>query len=249
MKDKARELDELLHQWAESRGASEERLTQLQEQIIARAGEPSATPPRRVSENVGRSNRRWPVVVVAALCVVVSLISLFRQPASDESRAEPLPRFAGLNADELQNKALLLEETSTLFDHQLSWLTETGDELDMGLSDRPLSEDSRPIAVRVIVQRRRPSDPAWSLFCQVDVLAYSEEVVKIRPRCDAPGELTIWSFVLPDGLVAVDTELSLAETAVLLSTSQLYQDSTPRKLLAVTGEQYEFRVFQSAAVL
>jgi len=249
MTDDSEQLDDLLKRWASMKTSSPAKLSRLKDQILA---EVSAEPPAglaRPIEPTSNDSRRWPVILIAMLCIGICFLAFLKPPAEVDSFDETSPTYAGLAEKELLEKATLIRETSALFERQLGWLAETGGQMEMGVLDRALWEESQPIAVRLVIERRRPGDRTWSLFCQVDVLAFSEEVVRVSPQCQNAAELTLWSYVLPDGLVAIDTNLSLAENALSLSTNQLHEDAGPRELMAVSHGQYEFRVFQSAAVL
>lgn len=249
MTDGSEQLDDLLKRWASAKTPSPAKLSRLKEQILA---DVSAEPPAGLARPIERSSqdsRRWPVILIAMLSVGICFFAFLKPPADVDPSDNAVPSYAGLDEKELADKATLLRETSALFERQLGWLAETGGQMEMGVLDRALWEESQPIAVRLVIERRGPGDPEWSLFCQVDVLAFSEEVVRVSPQCQNAAELTIWSYVLPDGLVAIDTNLSFSENGLSLSTNQLHEDADPRELMAVSHDRYEFRVFQSAAVL
>jgi hypothetical protein len=60
----------------------------------------------------------------------------------------------------------------------------------------------------------------------------------------------MWAFALPDGMIALDTEVNLSgAVTVRSSASELQADRELREVLTTQSDGFEYRVFQTAAVL
>jgi hypothetical protein len=170
--------------------------------------------------------------------------------------ADVPPDYAWLREDQIQNKAVLLAEMEDVFDRQLAWLAETGDRIEFGLDrsaageTEQLPSDATRLAVRVVVERRPQGSTDWQLAWAVDVVSRSEEVVRVAPRGADGNELRLWTYQLPDGLIAIDSELHLAgRDQFHATTSGLQQDRQPVQVLTTRDKGTEYRIFQTVAVL
>lgn len=270
-------LDQLLNEWADQ-SVSPERLEDLRDRIASSMmeSEPTGTdvnpeqngrstpaPAEHVSSPARDHRSRWAAgfVVGTALTLLVS-VALFvlidRNPPVDSPGlpvAELTPDYAWLRDDQIRNKSVLLAEMEQMFDQRVVWLAETGDRIEFGL-DRSQSsrttgpDDDARLAVRVVVERRLPGNADWQLAWAMDVVSRSEELVNVVPREANGNELRLWAYRLPDGMIAVDSELQLAGTdAFHARTSGLHQNAEPVKVATAHSNGTEYRVFQTVAVL
>ena len=102
----------------------------------------------------------------------------------------------------------------------------------------------------MVVERRPQGSEDWQLAWALDVVSRSEEIVRVAPR-DADGnELRLWTYQLPDGLIAIDSDLQLAgRDQFQATTSGIQQDRQPVQILTTRDKGTEYRVFQTVAVL
>lgn len=264
-------LDRLLQQWADARTADDAQLNRLKQQIIANleheasgtgvADDGSEADRLKRIRKVGSTGRgvwtfalRVAAGVAAGVLVMVGALWLWQ---SELGHHEPLappselpPAYAWLQETQLREKAVLLQEMESIFDRQTIWLAETGKNIDMGVVNRTTLTEMKPVAVRVVVERRRVAESAWTSVWAVDVMTRSEEVVRLTSKSAKAAQLVLWSYVLPDGMIAVDCSLTLGESAgVPIVTSGLQSDCQPVEVYSAIVDGDEIRVFQTAAVL
>jgi hypothetical protein len=156
-----------------------------------------------------------------------------------------------------------------LFGDQLTWLAETDERIEVGLSDRQnasvpsaLASDEVPLAVRVVVEKRAAAGNDWEIAWAVDVVSKSEEVVDLASATDDGTSMRLWAYAMPDGMFAVDSELSFSsgegggETTLPGSPetfhatfSNVQEDRQPSEELLTGADGVEYRVLQTVAVL
>ena len=156
-----------------------------------------------------------------------------------------------------------------LFGEQLTWLAETDERIEVGLSDRQnasvlatLKNDDVPLAVRVVVEKRAAAGNDWEIAWAVDVVSKSEEVVDLASATDDGTSMRLWAYAMPDGMFAVDSELSFSsgegggETTLPgraetfhAAFSNVQKDRQPSEELLTGADGVEYRVLQTVAVL
>jgi hypothetical protein len=177
-----------------------------------------------------------------------------------------IPEYAHLTDDVIRDRAIVLSEMKDVFGDQLNWLAETESRFEVGLSDGRLSNgsshsrsDALEIAVRVVVEERSSPDNAWQRTWAADVISKNEEVVEFAAKNDDRTTMTMWAYVLPDGMVAIDSELDFsggsqatpaADAAQFRAVfSNVQKDRQPSEELLTGANGVEYRVFQTVAVL
>ena len=272
-----KQLDALLGQWADQ-SASPGGLDDLHARIVSELLESPSDETQlngHATQLVGSAARhamagyshrrgwrpdRWAAgfAVGSAMMLLIS-VGVFWFAVQDQSSVPSVdlpPDYAWLRDEQIQNKEVLLTEMENMFDSQLAWLAETGDRVEFGL-DRSsggdveqLPSDATRLAVRVVVERRPQGSEDWQLAWALDVVSRSEEIVRVAPR-DADGnELRLWTYQLPDGLIAIDSDLQLAgRDQFQATTSGIQQDRQPVQILTTRDKGTEYRVFQTVAVL
>jgi len=266
-----KQLDDLLQQWATD-STSAERLADLNDQIVASLAvptKPSAFTTRQdeqvlpslsrsVAQQLPANQSRWASGFALGVVVTTLLSVSFLLLQGDRAVVLPVdegpPEYAWLQNDQLHNKAVLLSEMEKMFDRQLVWLAETDDRMTFALSDPSNttegSSDRNRLAVRVVVERRAAGSGEWQPAWTMDVVSRSEEMISLSSQELEGHQLRLWTYCLPDGMIAVDSEFQLQGAESLLSeASQLHPDDTPVKVLTSRNNGTEFRVFQSVAVL
>lgn len=258
-------LDRLLHDWAEQT-TDTGRLGDLRDRIIfsltATDVETAFGVARQVRQESEPQQRRSSLrsgMVVASAAVLLVSMTVFLRRSSDlsVSNPQPPPDHAWLRDDQLQNQAVLFAAMEETFDGQLNWLVETNDHVRLGLAASTSSghiptDDKLRMAVRIVVERRSPRTNTWQVAWAVDVLAREEEVVDTH---DNDGELKLWTFQLPDGAIAIDSEIRLTDTGTLHADSFGVQDDRQpirifdEQTIDGKGRHVEYRVFQTVAIL
>jgi hypothetical protein len=268
-------LDDLLRRWADGRRPSDEQLARLHDRTlrelesakllglcaIATASAPHwcrfsafaamaaaaliafVLPYARrvvVNEDVGNGADKTGVVQA-------SLLEPSYPASSDE-----VPPAAGLDLRQLARKAELVRVLQETFPDDLLWVSETEGEIHIGLrSDTtPLvaGEVNPPaeLALRILVAARRKDQRAWTTVCSADLVIGPEEVVEIPLDTAAGGRLAVWTCLLPDGLVAVDTDVCLdGPTGLHTSSSMVQREGVPCGADSSEANGWEYRVFQT----
>lgn len=270
-------LDSLLQEWHATQMPPASDLDELASRITdslapnptrQRGGSPSESsltlPVEMSSDSTsmsGGSNQRqrstrwqstvWFTLGAAAMAIVAVATMLLRNPAVDQQvvqKTEDLPpQFAWLQSEQLENKAVLLHEMEAVFDDQLAWLAEDGGQVQIGVADQQ-QENGQPVVVRLVVQRRAVGDSEWNMHWAMDVLARSEQVVRVAPKTTNGAGLELWAYRLPDGEISVDTDLVI-DGHQMLAMTHLHADSTPQSISGGDRDGFEYRVFQTAAAL
>ena len=258
-------LDALLDQWADQ-CTSSERLVNLQKRIVSSLQETKFVATADVASPESRRNTQHRVArnqwasrfavgtVIAMLLTMGFMLPKWGRPVLS-TISEAAPEYAWLQAEQIQNKSVLLAEMESLFDQQLAWIAETDNRLEFGL-DRSLSDhadrsqDPERLAVRVIVEQRQQGSTVWQLAWTMDVVSRNEELVRLTPSKANGHELQLWTYRLPDGAIAVESEFQLAgKNSFRTRASILHLNTEPMKLVTAPDNGTEYRVFQTVAVL
>lgn len=158
---------------------------------------------------------------------------------------------AHLDRGQLARKAKLLRVLRETFPNDLLWVSETEGEIHIGLrsdAERSLAADEPPaeLAVRIVVSARRRNELRWKTLCRADVMTEPQELVEVPLDGKDGGQLAIWTCLLPDGMVAVDSDLSLPGIRGLhASASTVQREGVPYHTDSGAAEGWEYRVFQT----
>lgn len=257
-----KKLDELLNHWAEQ-SQSPERLSNLHDRIVSSLKNPESlckdkiASPRLPNHGVGRSRTTSTFVIGMAVTSLLSIaIFLSRWNGFSVSTAVDLPpRHAWFQEEQIRNKSVLLTEMETVFDQPLVWLAETENRIEFGIDEFPEHQTAdfdnvERLAVRVVVERRPYGKTTWQPAWAMDVVSRSEDLIHVAPREANGNELRLWTYQLPDGAIAIDSEIRLSGLDSLrVETSRLHHDSDPVKIATLRNNGIEYRVFQTVAVL
>lgn len=255
-------LDTLLRSFAERQQADEQSLDRTRRQILAAASEYAGdSAPLRTSSPTRwwRSRAIWFTVGVAATLLVAFAGSVFLVDDGDPIVAEPDPdtvdphAMAGISADQLARQSQLFEELDRLFGRQLNWFAESNGAIEVGVEPEPSAvsdaDDSKLLSIRVTIVRRRRGQSNWDSVWSANLVSRSQRVVQFKPEADAPN-LVVWAYVLPDGEIACDTELSTNHDGGLhTSTLELQSAGDVAEMASSEVGDVEYRVFQSVTFL
>ncbi len=258
-------LNRLLRGWAEEHAPTAADVDLLTTRIMqATEAEPEAESwldsPTDLSPTLP-ATQSWfgPVAalaVVAAAVIVLVVATMWRTgthsasiPAVAKTREVP-PPAAWLPDDQLRAKAVLLHEMESIYGCQLNWLAETDQRVQFDIEQRVTARDDQVVAVRVVVQRRQLGRTQWELAWEIDVVARNEEVVRLVPETAGMPQLEMWAYALPDGMIALDTDVQLDGSALVRSvTTVLQPDGRPQEVLTARAANVEFRVYHTVAFL
>ena len=208
----------------------------------------------RTAGRFGQRHRQFALGVAAGVLLMVGLLTLWQPESGHDERPMPPPvwppAYTWLQESQRRDKAVLLQEMESLFDGRSVWFAETGEKIDVGVLNRSKLTEADPVAVRLVVERRKVADTEWTPVWTVDVITRSEEVVRLTPKAQKATQLAMWSYVLPDGMIAIDTDLTLGDSTVFeTATSSVQSDGRPVEIFSAIVDGYEIRVFQTASVL
>lgn len=256
-------LDRLLRDWAARRLPDETGLAELGDRILGRWAEESCGPGVECNGGHAPALRHRIVWVasagalVAALVAAIGLVGRFLAPGpapvpeGQISREIAVSRngIAEFGPSRRAEMATVFLATERLFGRHLAWVAEMGSEVRLGLNvDCGPSADRPLVAIRVWVARRAAVNSSWSQVWSVDLVGRSDEFIHIP--LDAAGDLHLWAFVLPDGMVAVDTDLAVKGAAAAGGVAaNVCPPATPVLISSWTDRGVEYGVFQAAAVL
>lgn len=267
-------LNGLLQTWSDANTADETRLESLHQRIISSMGDVS---PMDESSRASRQGMRtsdigrrvaWEKLsmiamsAAAVLLLVLVVASLFRQNETTPQSAkrveqrglvEGMPhKLAWISEEQMADKRALLDELSRVFDNRLTWVAEVGDQVRLG----PVNEDqqadaaTRPLAIRVVLIRKTERDPVGTSLWEIDLLTHNEQVVRVKPSDRSMPDLSLWAFVLPDGNVAIDTDLSLPQVEEIRpKTSTVQTPGKPNVVYTHKDDQGEYVMYQMVSTL
>ncbi len=250
--DERKRIDILLCDWSARHRLSEGGEDDLQARIRAAswanefevlAGEHRA--------GTGQRAAVWTALTVVFVCAGVLGLAVWMpldRPDPDPPVDVTLPCILH-SSKELAVQRQLLVETERLFDCRLAWFAEEGRRVDLGLASeaQPGHAGGAPVAIRLLLVRRSPRRTAWSPVRLVDVVARSETMVQWQTE---KGALFLWAYVLPDGMIAVDTGLAAWEPGGWEpSASGLFVPGVPVRIAAHHTETAEYQLWQVASLL
>jgi hypothetical protein len=157
-------------------------------------------------------------------------------------------KTAAPDASQLPREHLqtLHSEMDRLFADRLAWLAETNQEVFLGLGESYAVHGPR-IALRVIVLKRASNAKSWQEIWAGDVVSRPEELVQLSTTREA-SRLSLWTHVLPDGAVAVDTKLDIGGNGPVWTSSSVQKPQVPQQVISARAQGGEFQVWQTATL-
>ena len=123
--------------------------------------------------------------------------------------------------------------------------------MELGLADDDAAapNDSRPVAVRIVVARRTAGKP-WQPVWAADIISRTGQLVRLPRRESESVDLAMQTHLLPDGQGEVDTTLEFDHQKLLSSeSSKVLRDRTPSVVVSQETDGVEYQVFQTVALL
>jgi hypothetical protein len=252
-------LNNLLRQWHERNTSAEAELERLHRRISrsienARFLDLPSEPPQRSLRAI-RAGWWFALGSAATVLLMLGLRPSSQSPQPVTALHEPsqaLPPEVQFPASQLAEKARLLAGMEEAFNGRLAWVAEHGRQVELGLlpDTARLPRDARSLAVRLIVLARQGKDSAWRPIWQADAIARDEEIVDLTAESVGDGSLRVWMHPLPDGAIAVDTDLAVnGLLPVRSSFSGVQHSGTPQRVFSSQSEDAEFQIYQIVAAL
>jgi hypothetical protein len=252
-------LDEVLEQWTQRHAPAASELERLTQQISAALaeGKPLAAPGETQARPRAGARARMAGALALTGTLAAGLLLTYLVATAPRRRGAKAPKdvpptpfaMARFQQGQLAGKARLLAEAQRLFGGQLAWLAEADSQVQMGLTDDgPVSGPA--VAVRLVLLRRHDPTQPWTCAWSTDVIARAQEVVQWANPPDGPSRLSLWAYVLPDGLIAIDTAFELpGRAAVWSAASGLQAEGVPTLAHAVHDQGIEYQMLQTVAVV
>ena len=245
-------LDKLLKQWAAAHATSKEHGRKLADRIVDELtanGFPVLDP--AVDSGVPRPRRRKRAYaalgIAAALLIAATIAFLSRGPSVPNEVVDTASPVASIGPSELQARARLFHEMETLFADDLRWVADSDNEV--RLSVRPVSGGpiarATPLLIRVLVVQRNSGEASWHELMKADVLTRSQELVEAVPDPKLDNRLLLWAYTLPDGKVAVDSNIRLTTPIrAYVDVTNVLTPGRPANVFSLKTEDAEYRIFQ-----
>lgn len=209
-------IDTLLRDWAAENQPDEETRERLRRQVCeSLRGERI---PRTISTagRVRTSQRhtaalRW--TMAAATVVLVAGMALFFARPTMLSRSACKREKVSAPADE---SLAYFEEVARLFKDHLRWAVETGSGLHLNVEGDPVQSAggcAPPLLVETVVLTESAGSGVWRQVWKARTLTCPEELVETPANGTATSKMLLWAHRLPDGNLAVDTEISLSQSS------------------------------------
>jgi hypothetical protein len=195
--------------------------------------------------------------LIAASLLAIALPGLF----SRNDREIVIPQLplesgetpAAITTEQMARQAKVFAELERLFGSQLSWIAETDGTIEIGVEPIATSVargvESTPIAIRITVMRKTVHEREWTAIWTVDLVSRSERLVQLRPDSGDSPSLFVWAYLLPDGKIACDSELSLGGTDGLHAmASELLAAGAVTEIAVPQRNDVEYRIFKTVAL-
>ena len=258
MKDPHRDpLDELLRHWARHEAAEADALRPLKERVL------SDLPQAEFLTPVAHGQRRvtaWKRIAwfacgaaAAALLFLVWPRALDRPlPPAAVATAAMVPPEVLFQASELRAKGKLLAALEELFNGRLGWVAEDGRQVRLGLVVEPGAAEqlAQPLAVRIVVLRRNLTSTQWTTVWATDLVTHDEQLIELTPEKSDRASLQMWAQRLPDGMIAIDSDLTVNGTTRLRwSFDGIQKAGVPERVFYQRTAGEELQVLQTVALV
>jgi hypothetical protein len=275
MNEKADEqLDRLLQKWADEHAADGEQLEVLRQKVMSHLESGGEQPdielasPASIGTKGAGSHKGWRRVAMismtsaALLIVALVVVSSYRRNGTeqksdsiskgDDEKSKLPPEFTWLTKDQIDGKRSLLSEMDRVFSDRLTWVAESDGQVQVGLveSEHPSNLSAKSLAIRLVVVRKTRENPIGTPVWAVDLVTRNEQLVQVTPNSRGNANLSLWAFVMPDGNIAIETDLNLHGSHAMHPTaSTVQQPGQPSIVYSHRGDDAEYVVYQTVSVL
>ncbi|WP_254508104.1 hypothetical protein [Anatilimnocola floriformis] len=240
------DTDPFVRQWSQGKSLNRDELQHLSTAICRQArieaADEKPQPARRSRSAIVAA------AVAAALSIAAVYLLMFRPNAVSNTNNNDA-EFAQATAIPAERLRLLASESGRLFDQRVAWLAELNQNLLMGLDEEAHAADQKrqQIALRVVVFHRNSRSQAWQPVFSTNVVTREEEVIEMQNPADGQS-LRLWTHILPDQSVAVDTDLAMSGQAGPHWSTTSVLSGGPAVVFKQNDGPGEYQVWQSAAI-
>ena len=253
-----RRLDDLLRRWAASREPDAQRLDALRERAAKLVSAPDCGVCRRRPLRLLRM-AAWGFAAAAVALLAVGLAWLVggqgtqmaerpALPAGHVRPDGPAPASAWLAPPPVDAKRELLVELQRVFEGRVAWVAETASRIRLGLNGDDAG--GAALAIRLVLVQRLDDAaprPVWA----IDLISGEERLVNLPADAAEGAEVAVWTYALPDGLLAVDGDIRWPQRSELprAAYTGLLRPGVPQVVFQWQSDGVEYEVYQSVSVL
>jgi hypothetical protein len=265
-----RRLDDLLQRWAASRKPDAQRLDALRQSAAKLASAPDCGVPLPPWERGQRTvislpilsplrMAAWGFATATVALLAVGLAWLVRghgtqmgegpAPSAEHVRPDgPAPAPPWLAPPRVDGKRELLVELQRVFEGRVAWVAETASQIRLGLNGDDAG--GAALAIRLVLVQRlgdAAPRPVWA----VDLISGEERLVNLPADAAEGAEVAVWTYALPDGLLAVDGDIRWPQQSELprAQYTGLLRPDVPQVVFQWRSDGVEYEVYQSVSVL
>jgi hypothetical protein len=199
----------------------------------------------------------WGSAAAAVALLAVGLVWLLRghgtqmaerrAPSAGDMRPDG-PAPAWIAPTPVDGKRELLAELQRVFEGRVAWVAETADQIRLGLNGD--NAGGAALAIRLVLVERLGAAaprPVWA----VDLISGEERLVTLPANAAEGAEVAVWTYALPDGLVAVDGDIRWPKRSGLPRTAYtgILRPGVPQVVFHWRSDGVEYEVYQSVSVL
>ncbi len=253
-----RQLDDLLRRWADSRVPDAQHLDALRQKAAKLASAPDCGVCQRQPLGPLRM-AAWGFVTAAVALLAVGFAWLVGRdgtqlaelpaPSAGDVRPDgPAPAPAWLAPPRVDAQRELLAELQRVFEGRIAWVAETASQIRLGLNGNDAG--GAALAIRLVLVQRlgdAAPRPVWA----VDLISGEERLVDLPADVAEGAEVAVWTYALPDGLLAVDGDIRWPQRPELPRAryTDLLRPGVPQVVFQWRSDGVEYEVYQSVSVL
>lgn len=255
MKDE--KLDGMLRGWGEKAKPDAAKVQLLTGKVLSevkRGPSQALVPPRPVSL-IGLRFAYGALGAVAACFLIAVLYGPLPRPVGMISGRErvdlPLVRETTISAGDVKVAAELVSQLNYLFPEKLRWIESSDGKLNIELVSTPYQErlSSDCVVIRLVLFKREKGG-SWQNVWATETISALDGVVEVVSDRRAGNRITLWAHLLPDGLLAVDSNLKLKSPVELTTSfSKVLEPGKPARILLLKSGNVDYCIFQTARYL
>lgn len=249
-------LDKLLQDWSSQAEPDPAHLDRLAARISHARSQPrpdgavfGASAPRR-APGLDRLVFAGLGAAAAAAALLLLYFTCVRRPAPHQE--DPLRGLAVLSPSDLDASTVLFEEVNGLFAGRLAWIvsSERAEMVHLQEEYPPGEAEAQVILIRTVLACRRANEDRWRKAWSADVFVRDEGFVAAKPEGDPLTSVDLWVYKMPDGELAVESNL-VSQTPLPLAfrSIEVLTPGKPSQVLMVKTKDAEYRLFQVGCIL
>jgi len=252
-------LDKLLEQWAAQHATDEDHARVLATRIVdelsrdgstnrnVRAVQAVRTVPRRKYLYPALAASVALVIFAGALLVPFGPTRKGQGPLTMSPGDDTAALAAAVAPSDIEAGERLFREMADLFSDELRWIVESDSKVRLGIHQVSGGRiaGAAPLLIRVLVLQRGRGEASWRTLLETDVLTRSQELVEAVPDPAVDNRLALWTHVLPDGKVAVDSNIRLTSPIrACVDATNILSPGKPARVFSLQTDDAEYHIFQ-----